>query len=83
MEMGVYEAKTHFADLIERASRGERITITKRGKPVAELRPVGGRDNTALEVAMAKLEALRRNRPKGRKPITVAEIIAAKNEGRR
>ena len=37
MEIGAYKAKTHLPELIERVRRGERITITKRGKPVAEL----------------------------------------------
>lgn len=84
MEMGIYEAKTHFADVIERVSRGERITITKRGKPVVELRAVEDtQDRSAIEAAMARLDERRRNRPKNRKPITVAEIVAAKNEGRR
>lgn len=82
-EVGIYEAKTHFPRLVARAQRGERITITRHGKAVAELRPVVPADNTALRAATARLNALRKSRPRGRKPITVAEIIAAKNEGRR
>ena len=37
--VGAYEAKTHLARLLDEVARGERITITKRGKPVAELVP--------------------------------------------
>jgi prevent-host-death family protein len=38
--LGVAEAKRRFAELIERVGRGERILISKRGKPaVALVRP--------------------------------------------
>ncbi|MGH8428811.1 MAG: type II toxin-antitoxin system Phd/YefM family antitoxin [Solimonas sp.] len=83
MEIGVYEAKTHFAALLERVQRGERITITKRGKAVAELRPAASPDSPGLQEALARLDARRRSRPAGREPLTIAEIVAAKDEGRR
>lgn len=83
MEVGAYEAKTQLSKLLERVARGEHITITKHGKPIAELRPVGSKDNEALSVALSRLDELRHSRPASRKPITVAEIIGAKNEGRR
>jgi prevent-host-death family protein len=38
-EYGVYEAKTKLPDLIKQVQRGERITITNRGKPVVDLVP--------------------------------------------
>ncbi|MCA9532752.1 MAG: type II toxin-antitoxin system prevent-host-death family antitoxin [Myxococcales bacterium] len=38
---GAEEARTHLPELLERAHRGERSVITKRGKPYAELVPVG------------------------------------------
>ena len=37
--VGTFEAKTHLTHLLERVARGERITITNRGKPVAMLVP--------------------------------------------
>jgi prevent-host-death family protein len=37
--VGTFEAKTHLTRLLERVSRGERITITNRGRPVAMLVP--------------------------------------------
>jgi prevent-host-death family protein len=40
MEYSVAEAKKHFSELLSRvAFRGERITIAKRGKPLAMLVP--------------------------------------------
>ena len=38
--IGSYQAKTNFSQLIERVSRGERITITKHGVPVVVISPV-------------------------------------------
>jgi prevent-host-death family protein len=35
--VGSFEAKTKFSELLARAERGEQITITRRGKPVARL----------------------------------------------
>ncbi len=35
--VGAYEAKTHLPKLLERVLKGERITITKHGVPVAIL----------------------------------------------
>ena len=38
--VGAFEAKTHLAALLDRVATGERITITRRGAPVAMLVPV-------------------------------------------
>lgn len=38
--VNIEEARTHLSRLIARVERGERILITRAGKPVAELRPV-------------------------------------------
>ncbi len=37
--IGAYEAKTHLPKILERVNKGERITITKHGVPVAVLQP--------------------------------------------
>jgi len=37
--VGAYEAKTHLPKLLKRVIKGERITITKHGVPVAVLQP--------------------------------------------
>jgi prevent-host-death family protein len=38
-EIGAFEAKTRLSELLERVKRGHVYRITKRGKPIAELRP--------------------------------------------
>ena len=37
--VGSYEAKTHLPRLLSQVEKGETITITKRGRPVAVLSP--------------------------------------------
>ena len=39
-EIGAFEAKARLSELLEQVSRGRVYRITKRGKAVAELRPV-------------------------------------------
>ena len=39
-DIGAFEAKTRLSELLDRVQRGHVYRITKRGKPVAELRPV-------------------------------------------
>ena len=41
-DVGIYEAKTKLPSLINAVERGETITITRHGKPVAKLVPVEG-----------------------------------------
>ncbi len=38
--VGIYEARTRFAELATRANAGETIIVTRNGTPFAELRPV-------------------------------------------
>ncbi len=40
MEIGAFEAKTHLSALLEKVRNGKSFFITKRGQPVAELRPI-------------------------------------------
>ncbi len=39
-QIGSFVAKTHLSALLDRVAKGERITITKHGAPVAMLVPV-------------------------------------------
>ncbi len=39
-EIGAFEAKTHLSALLEKVRNGKSFFITKRGQPVAELRPI-------------------------------------------
>ena len=37
IEIGAFEAKTKFAELLEKVARGHEYLITRRGRPVARL----------------------------------------------
>ena len=39
-KVNLYEAKTHFSDLVDRVAEGETVLICRRNVPAAELRPV-------------------------------------------
>ena len=72
---GIYDAKTHFASLVERAFAGEVLTITKHGKPVALLCPPTPRLHTReeAEAIAARWDALRAEH--GREGIDFRELI--------
>jgi prevent-host-death family protein len=52
-EISIRELRNHGGEVVDRAARGERITITHAGKPVAELSPVA-RPALAAEVLLAR-----------------------------
>lgn len=60
---GVAEAKNNFTHLLEQAESGERIVITRHGKPIAELRAVTPeRPLPSLEQRCAAMDKLREMR---------------------
>jgi len=77
--VSAYEAKTHLPRLIRQVERGETVIITRHGKPVAKLAPVD--DQGRADVAEI-IERMKRARAR-RAPMSVAEILAARDEGRK
>lgn len=61
-EVGAYEAKTRLPQLLDRVAKGERITITKHGVPVAMLVPPAEGRTLPVTEAIAALRAFRRGR---------------------
>jgi prevent-host-death family protein len=39
-EVSIRELRNHGGEVVDRVARGERVTVTRRGKQVAELRPL-------------------------------------------
>lgn len=56
--VGSFEAKTHFTQLIERASKGEEIIITKREKPIAKIVPLEKIPTLKTQQAIERLKSL-------------------------
>lgn len=73
--VGAYEAKTHLPKLLERVARGERITITKHGVPVAELVPTDPAPRKAVGDAIAELKEFREEHALG--DLSLRDLIEA------
>jgi antitoxin (DNA-binding transcriptional repressor) of toxin-antitoxin stability system len=58
-DVSIRDLRNHGGEVVDRAARGEQITITRSGKPVAELRRLGREPLSAEE-----LIARRRNAPR-------------------
>jgi prevent-host-death family protein len=84
--IGLFEAKTHLSELVARAEQGEEVIITRHNKPVAKLVPITG---VPAELVARRRQILRHMQEIGREiektggPITVEEILAWRDEGRR
>ena len=76
--VGAFDAKTNLARLLERVRKGEEITITKRGTPVARLVPVkkDSKPRTREQI-LSEFDAIRNN-VKGK--VSIKSYI---NEGRK
>lgn len=79
-EIGVYEAKTHLPKLLERVSRGEVITITRHGMPVALLIPVQRESQLSVREAIDGLIELKK-RINAR--VSQKELRKMRDEGKR
>ena len=60
--LGAFEAKTHLASFLERVERGEEMTITKHGRPVARLVPVARSVPSRTLEIIKRLKAARKSR---------------------
>jgi prevent-host-death family protein len=77
--IGAFEAKTHLSALLDRVSRGEKITITRHGIPAAMLIPV---EETQTKLTHKEIVERMRKLRKRIRPgkISVREMV---QEGRR
>ena len=78
MIVGSYEAKTRLPKLLRAVERGEVVTITRRGEPVARIVPVERGADEPTTAVIERIKAARSTRPS----VTTEEILAARDEGR-
>jgi antitoxin (DNA-binding transcriptional repressor) of toxin-antitoxin stability system len=77
--VGAYEAKTRLPELLRMVEAGERVTITRHGRPVALLTaPTGLPETTAAEAVEALAEF-----GKGRRLGATLSVLDLIEEGRR
>jgi prevent-host-death family protein len=74
-EVSLFDAKTHLSRLVARAERGEVLTITRRGRPVARLVPApeAGRTSDRRQL----LARLRSFRARIARPVDVRALVRA------
>lgn len=56
-EITIRELRNHGGEVVDRVAQGEQIIVTRAGKPVAELRPLGRQPLTA-ETLLARWHRL-------------------------
>ncbi|MBX9879481.1 MAG: type II toxin-antitoxin system prevent-host-death family antitoxin [Candidatus Obscuribacterales bacterium] len=78
LEMGAFEAKTHFSSLLEKVEKGEQITITKHGRPVAMLVPMVPKSCENKQDVIDRIKKFRRQNSLGG-----LDWKALRDEGRR
>ena len=76
-KVGLFEAKAHLSELVERAGRGERIQITKRGVAVAVLGPLPSTAERSAREVVGHIREVRRENRLG--DVSLRELI---EEGR-
>jgi len=79
-QIGAFEAKTHFSQIITEVERGADYVVTKRGKPVAKIIPFEQKKEMTWEEVIA---GFREFRKKYRGKPGSFNIRAAIEEGRR
>ena len=81
-EVSVFDAKNRLSALLDRVEHGDSITITRRGKPVAQLVPMQPSRCTSEEIVEASRK-LRQHMADRGESFTWDELKAWRDEGRR
>jgi prevent-host-death family protein len=79
--VGLFEAKAQLGQLAQAAADGEVVVLTRRGRPLAEIRPLAsGAEGPEAGPAQPAIDELRRWRARLRPgPFDIAALV---NEGR-
>jgi len=60
-QIGAFEAKTHFSQILEKTEQGEDFIVTRRGKPVAKIIPFRQEKEMTWEDALEKFREFRKH----------------------
>jgi prevent-host-death family protein len=83
-QVGAFEAKNKFGSLLDRVEAGERIEITRHGRPVAQLIPRPTFTAEQRELARAAMARIRQRAVESKSgPFDWEEWKAYRDEGRR
>jgi prevent-host-death family protein len=75
--IGIYEGKTHFSELVKRASRGEEFVITKNGKVLAHITPPRTRERADTAVIVSQMLDYRDRQNRTTDSMTIKEMTEA------
>ena len=78
-EIQASEAKTHLSRLLDEVERGETLIITRHGRRIARIVPEVDRRQEEADNAIARISGLQSRATR----ISAAELLAARDEGRR
>lgn len=78
--VGSYEAKTHLPELLDRVAKGDTVTITKRGVPVARLVPPALPEHPDVTEVISDLLAYSQDKNRTLGGVALRELV---REGRR
>lgn len=73
--VGAYEAKTHLSELLDEVSKGARISITRKGVPVAVMVPPSTRGKGDVAESIRKLKEFRKGITLG--GVSIRELVDA------
>ncbi|MCK5735811.1 MAG: type II toxin-antitoxin system prevent-host-death family antitoxin [Spirochaetaceae bacterium] len=82
LEIGAFEAKTHFSQLLKEVEQGSIIHVTRRGKPVAVISPEGSENHQTSINALDRIAARRLN-IQTRENLTTGQILNLRDYGRK
>jgi prevent-host-death family protein len=79
VRVGSFEAKTKLSELLDKVEAGETVTITRHGKPIAQLVPAQpDHDPEAMRALVEEIKRTRVGRGKPAGPgTTIPELIKA------
>jgi prevent-host-death family protein len=60
-QIGIFEAKTHLSQIIEKVENGADFIITKRGKPAAKIIPIEQEKKMTRKEAIEEMIELRKH----------------------
>ncbi len=82
IDVGAFEAKTHFSQLLKEVEQGNIVHVTRRGKPIAVIRPEEIDREMAIANALERISA-RRQEIHDREHLTTKQILNFRDHGRK
>ena len=76
--IALFDAKTNLSEIIRQVDKGESFTITRHGKPIAELKPISQDRSMKWQEVRSYFEEARKKVPK----TTPEEVREWINDGR-